>query len=79
MVFEEPQNSVEPTLDDLIPLQEAAHICGLSSDYLRRLAESGVIWAKKIGRNWVTSKQAILSYIEKDRKPGRKPKNLKRP
>lgn len=66
--------SSEPNLDDLIALQEAAQIAGLSADHLRRLVERGDLWGKKIGRNWVTSRQAILNYIAKDRQPGRKPK-----
>jgi hypothetical protein len=69
-----PHNSSGPNVDDLLALQEAAQIGGLSTDYLRRLVERGDLWGKKIGRNWVTSKQAILNYIAKDRKPGRKPK-----
>jgi hypothetical protein len=68
-------NSVWSKLDDLISLQEAAKIGGLSADHLRRLVEHGDLWGKKIGRNWITSKQAILNYLAKDRRPGRKPKN----
>ena len=69
-----PHNSSEPKLDDLIALQEAAQISGLSADHLRRLVERGDLWGKKIGRNWITSRQAILNYMAKDRQPGRKPK-----
>jgi hypothetical protein len=74
MANTKPLNSSEPKLDDLIALQEAAQIGGLSADHLRRLVERGDIWGKKIGRNWVTSRQAILDYMTKGRKPGRKPK-----
>jgi hypothetical protein len=69
-----PQDSSNPGLNDLIALQEAAQIGRLSADHLRRLVERGDLWGKKIGRNWVTSRQAILNYIAKDRQPGRKPK-----
>jgi hypothetical protein len=64
----------EPTLGDLISLQEASNVSGLSADHLRRLIERNLIWGKKIGRNWVTTKLDVTNYMEKDRKPGRKPK-----
>jgi len=55
----------------LISLREASEITGLSSDHLRRLAEQGIIGAKKIGRNWITTKEALSDYIEKRRPRGR--------
>jgi excisionase family DNA binding protein len=65
----------EPTLDDLISLSEAAEICGLSPDHLRRLIREGELWGKKIGRNWVTTKLAVDEYLALNRKPGPKPKS----
>ncbi len=64
----------QPSLDDLIPLSKAAEISGLSHDHLRRLAEQGNIWAKKLGRNWVTTEQAVREYLAKDRRRGPKKK-----
>jgi excisionase family DNA binding protein len=64
----------QPELNDLISLQEAAKLSGLSSDHLRRLVEHGDLWGKKIGRNWVTTIQAVEIYLAKDRRRGRKPK-----
>ena len=58
---------------DLISLEEASEISGLSNDHLRRLAEQGKLDAKKIGRNWITTKEAITYYMEK-RKPRGRPK-----
>jgi len=55
----------------LISLREASEISGLSSDHLRLLAEQGIIDAKKIGRNWVTTKEALSDYIKKRRPRGR--------
>jgi excisionase family DNA binding protein len=66
----------QPALDELISLQEAAQIGRLSADHLRRLVERGGLWGKKIGRNWVTSKQAVFDYLSKNRQPGRKPKKI---
>ena len=60
----------DPRLGELIPLSEAAKISGLSHDHLRRLAGSGELWATKIGRNWVTTRQAVGEYLAQGRKPG---------
>ena len=65
-------NSEHPKLDDLISLQEASKISGLSHDHLRRLAGQGKLWAKKIGRNWVTTEQAVQDYLSLDRRSGPK-------
>lgn len=65
-------HNYQPSLDELIPLSKAAEISGLSHDHLRRLAEQGDIWAKKLGRNWVTTEQSIKEYIALDRRPGPK-------
>jgi excisionase family DNA binding protein len=65
----------QPGLDELISLVEAADLCGLSSDHLRRLAREGELWGKKIGRNWVTTAQAVREYLARNRKPGPKPKD----
>jgi predicted lipoprotein len=67
-------NNNHPNLSDLISLQEASEISNLSPDHLRRLVERGDLWGKKIGRNWVTTKQAVLDYLATDRRRGRKPK-----
>lgn len=64
----------QPALDDLISLSEAAKLSGLSPNHLRLLVSNGVIWGKKLGRNWVTTAQAVEEYIQLDRKTGPKPK-----
>ena len=63
-----------PNLDDLITLLEAVGICGLSPSQLRLLVSKGVIWGKKMGRDWFTTERAINEYMVKERKPGPKPK-----
>ena len=60
-------------LNMMISLRDASKICDLSPDHLRRLAEQGKLNAKKIGRNWITTKGAITEYMEK-RKPRGRPK-----
>ena len=59
-------------LGDLISLKEAADICELSHDHLRRLAGKGDLWAKKIGRDWVTTERAVKEYLARNRRPGPK-------
>jgi excisionase family DNA binding protein len=61
----------------LISLAEAAEMCDLAQDYLRRLVRTGKMWGTKIGRNWVTSEAAVKEYLATDRRPGPKPKNPK--
>ncbi len=70
----EDYNGQQPRLNDLISLHEASKLSGLSHDHLRRLAGQGKLWAKKIGRNWVTTDQAVRASIASERKPGPKPK-----
>ena len=63
----------QPGLNELITLSEAADLSGLSPNHLRLLVSKGVIWGKKLGRNWFTTAQAIKEYLKQDRKPGPKP------
>jgi len=65
--------SDQPGLDELITLSEAADVSGLSPNHLRLLVGKGVIWGKKLGRNWFTTAQAVTDYLSLDRKPGPKP------
>jgi hypothetical protein len=68
------KNGIQPGLDDLISLEDAAKLSGLSSRHLRNLAINDDIWAKKLGRNWFTTKEAIREYLALNRRPGPKPK-----
>ena len=67
--------SDQPQLDELIPLSAAADLSGLSPSHLRLLVMSGEMWGKKLGRNWVTTAQAVRGYLARERRPGPKPKN----
>ena len=66
--------SDQTSINDLISLSEAAKLSGLSHDHLRRLAGQGEFWAKKIGRFWVTTEQAVNEYLARNRRPGPKKK-----
>jgi 5'-3' exonuclease len=56
---------VDPhTIGELISLAEAAKLSGFAHDNLKRVAQSGKLHAKKIGRNWVTTLAAVEEYRE---------------
>jgi hypothetical protein len=67
---------INPVINDLISLSEAAKISGFTTRHLRHLAENDELWAKKLGRNWFTTDQAIRDYLSRYRRPGPKPKQL---
>lgn len=50
--------------EKLISLAEATRYCSYSQEYLGKLAKEGKLEAIKVKRNWMTSKEAILKYIE---------------
>jgi hypothetical protein len=60
----------QPRWYDLITLQEAAKLSGLSTGHLRLLAGQGEIWARRLGHNWFTTEQAVREYLARDRRPG---------
>jgi hypothetical protein len=49
----------QPRLNELITFSEAAEKSGFTPRHLRYLAENGELWAKKLGRNWFTTTQAV--------------------
>jgi len=69
-------SSQQPKLEELISLEKAAEQCGLSHSHLRLLVRRGEVWGTKIGRNWVTTAQAVREYLARDHKPGPRPKKL---
>ena len=52
----------QKTTDDIIGPKEAADILGVSRRHVLRLASSGVLDAKKLGREWAISRQSVLEY-----------------
>jgi len=49
--------------EELISLAEAAAISGLSPTHLNHLARNGLLMARKVGRNWVTTRAAVTEYL----------------
>ena len=65
--------------EELISLSEAAAISGLSLKHLGLLARQGKLRARKIGRNWVTTREAVAEYLRDSWKRSKDPyKNKKR-
>ncbi len=65
-------------VSELISLSEAADICGLTSDHLGLLARRGHLPARKIGRNWVTTRAAVEEYMRDPLKRSRDPRKHSR-
>jgi len=61
--------------EQLIPLSQAAELSGITQSHLRLLARQGKLWAKKLGRDWLTTEAAVKKYLATERKPGPKPKD----
>ena len=66
-------NQGDPDVTALISLKEAAGLSGFSYGHMRYLARNGEIWARKLGRDWFTTKKAVEDYLAQDRQPGPKP------
>lgn len=59
-------NSVTPNLSDdkmFITLKEATKYCDYSREYLSLLSRKGKLASIKIGKDWMTTKEAIEEYI----------------
>ena len=48
--------------DDLITTTEGATLTGYSAFYVRQLARTGRIEARKLGRDWLVSKASLLAF-----------------
>ena len=59
---------------NLISIEEAALYTGLTTRHIRLLLNRGKILGKKIGRDWITTREEIDKYLNQERKPGRKHK-----
>jgi|GEM_PF-2097161 len=62
--------AVATNSDELITLIEAAELFGLSVQYLRDVARSERLKAKKMGRDWVTTPADVEAYLKSRAKKG---------
>lgn len=49
----------------LIGIAQAASLTPYSQEYLSLLARKGYLPAVKISRDWLTTREAVLSYVQK--------------
>jgi excisionase family DNA binding protein len=68
----------KPKHDELMSLSQAAETYGFSGDYFRRLAEKGRLGARKIGRQWLTTADAVESFLESREERGVYKKQIKK-
>ena len=59
--------------EELITLRQAADKCGLSVSHLRLLARTRRLQARKIGRDWVTTLDAVERYLKDEYLRSRSP------
>lgn len=60
--------------NEIITTKEAAKIAGRSRDQILYLLRHGIIKGKKMGRDWLTTREEVERYIASNPRPGRKPK-----
>ena len=68
------RGSLVDLTSNLISVTEASELSGLTTGHLRKLLREGQIEGVKIGRNWLTTEEAIQQYLQQNIKPGPKPK-----
>lgn len=49
---------------DLLSISEAAELTPYSADYLSLRARQGRLPAIKVARNWLTTRKAVLLYVQ---------------
>lgn len=58
-------SSVEvPDWDEMLPLADAAMLCGLSAQTLKLQAARGRLRARKLAGRWLTTRRWLESYLE---------------
>ena len=68
------QAALEKRTAGLISVTEAARISGFTTSNVRKLITTGQIEGIKLGRNWLTTEEAIREYLKTERRPGPKPR-----
>jgi excisionase family DNA binding protein len=64
--------------DGLISLKEAASHFPISERQLRYLARAGRLPARKVGRDWLTTSEAVAAYLANAELRSRDPHKYKR-
>ena len=63
----------------LITLKQAAAQSGLSYSHLRFLARTGRLKARRLGRDWVTTPEAVAEYLRNPQARSKDPHKNRRP
>lgn len=56
----------------LISVQQASEQSGFDTGHVRRLLIDKKLLGIKVGRDWLTTREAVALYMETDRRPGPK-------
>ena len=56
--------------DDAMTLAQASELLGIDVSRLRRLAARGALRARKIGRDWITTRRDVEEFASIARPPG---------
>lgn len=63
-------------LTQIISAREAAEMLGLSQAQVTYLLRHGTMNGKKIGREWITTTNAVQLYRSSNPRPGPKPRGI---
>jgi excisionase family DNA binding protein len=55
-------------VSEYLTLKEAAKLSGYHQDYLSQLIRSGKLAGRRIGKDWLTTKYALVKYLEQRQK-----------
>lgn len=58
--------------EEYITVSQAAEFAGLTTRHIRWLLARGEIPGIKPGHDWLLKRSAVMDYLRKERKPGRK-------
>jgi excisionase family DNA binding protein len=61
--------------EEYITVAQASRLSGLSRRQIQWLLKNGVISGVKPGHDWLLRPSAVMEYLKKERKPGRKKQN----
>lgn len=50
-------------LDDIISLEDAADQLGRSPEAMRKAAQRGTLVARRVGRQWITTREHAVRYV----------------
>jgi excisionase family DNA binding protein len=61
--------------EEYITVAQASRLSGLSRRQIQWLLKNSVISGVKPGHDWLLRPSAVMEYLKKERKPGRKKQN----